>query len=67
MNAEDPRRERDALREAILTHRDAQRPSLRRPHDEELYAALATVHLDEMAAEHLRRQQDYYESPYLGY
>ncbi len=61
------RRERDALREAILRHKDCLRPSQRRRHDEDLYASLADARLDEEAARQLRRQQEYYDSPLTVY
>lgn len=59
-------RERDNLREAIKRHRAARRPSTRSEADEELYAALGAARLEPEAAEHLRRQRDYYESPYYA-
>lgn len=61
---EDLTAERDRLREAILEHRGAARPAQRSMRDWRLYEVLAAATLDPTAAEHLRREREYFDWPY---
>ncbi len=65
MNDElDVTNERDRLREAILRHRDQQRPSARRPQDHDLYAALSPpAQQAGQVARYLYDRERYFDSP----